>query len=127
MLDIAVGHQLDIFTHILGDFSSVSALATIAYPEVSFLDDHGKPTGKTAKATAFDQIAISGVLKSGAMISFIQRGGYSSTKGRKQLIWIIDGENGSITIENDQGTVLFVLKLIKQGYTGHSSSVFNIP
>ena len=126
MLDITVGHQLDVFTHILGDFSSVSAMGTIAYPEVSLIDGNGKPTGKTAKATAFDQIAFSGVLKSGAMISFIQRGGYPSTKGRKQLIWIIDGENGSITIENDEGTVLFFLKLVKQGYTGHSSSVFSI-
>jgi predicted dehydrogenase len=101
MLEIGIGHQMDIVTHVLGEFSSVSATTTTAYPVVKVVDASGKPTGGSVISTISDHIAFSGELKSGAVASVIWRSGYSSTKGRKQLLWVIDGDNGSITMESD--------------------------
>jgi len=104
MLDIAVGHQLDTVTYLLGEFSSVCATTIISYPTATVLDDTGKPTGDTIISTSYDHIAFSGTLKSGAVASVTWRSGYPSTKGRKQFVWIIDGDDGSITLENDAST-----------------------
>jgi predicted dehydrogenase len=104
MLEIGMGHQLDIVTHLLGEFSSVSATTAIAYPTVTLVDASGKPTGNTVTSTVSDHIAFSGELKSGAVASVTWRSGYSLSKGRKQLLWIIDGDDGSITMEDDDST-----------------------
>jgi predicted dehydrogenase len=101
VLSIPVGHQIDTFTHILGDFATVSATAATAYPEAVVLDEDDKPTGKTIKATSPDHIAITGLLKSGVFASVMWRGGYPSTKGRRQLVWEIDGDEGSIRLESN--------------------------
>jgi predicted dehydrogenase len=69
MLDIGIGHQLDVVTHLLGEFSSVSATTTTAYPIATVLDTSGKPTGNTVTSTVSDHIAFSGELKSGAVAS----------------------------------------------------------
>jgi len=101
MLEIAIGHQLSVVTYLLGDFASISATAAIHYPTPTLLDKDRKPTGKTATATAPDQIAFTGLFKSGAVSSMHWRGGLKSTPGRKKFIWEIDGEEGSIRLEGD--------------------------
>lgn len=108
MLSIAVGHQLDIVTYILGDFHTVSATATQIYPVATLVDKDGIPTGKTVNSTGSDHIAFTGLLKSGALSSIIWRSGYISTKGRRQLLWEIDGEKGSIRLESDITTGAFI-------------------
>lgn len=100
MLEIAVGHQMGVFTYLLGDFESVSATITTKYPTATLYDD-GKPTDKTITVTVPDHVAFTGVLKSGAVSSVTWRGGLKSTTGRKQFIWEIDGEEGSIRLESD--------------------------
>jgi predicted dehydrogenase len=104
MLHVGIGNQLDSLTYVLGEFSSVSATATIAYPTVTVIDGSGKPTGDIVSPTAADHVAFTGKLKSGAIASVTWRSGYSSTKGREQFVWIIDGDDGSISLENDAGT-----------------------
>jgi predicted dehydrogenase len=101
MHHIAIGHQMDTFTHLLGDFAALSATTAIQYPTATLIDDEGKPTDKTIPQKAPDHIAFTGILKSGAVSSIIWRGGQESTKGRRQLLWEIDGENGSIRLEGD--------------------------
>lgn len=101
MLHIILGHQLDTFTHLLGDFATVSATTAIQYPTAMLLDGESKPIDKTIPVNTPDHIAFTGVLKSGAISSIIWRGGQESTKGRRQLLWEIDGENGSIRLEGD--------------------------
>jgi len=100
MLDVALGHELDILTHILGDFASVNATSTIIYPTATIFSPSSDQT-RTAEVTAADHIAFSGLLKSGAIVSITWRGGYSSTPGRTQFVWVIDGEDGSIRVEED--------------------------
>ncbi|KJA23794.1 hypothetical protein HYPSUDRAFT_137383 [Hypholoma sublateritium FD-334 SS-4] len=100
-LSISVGHQLDPFTFVLGDFSTINATGTIIYPTATIVGADGKPTGKTLPATNPDHYAISGLLKSGALASITWRTGYKNTPGRKHLLWEIDGEEGSIRVESD--------------------------
>ena len=85
----------------MGDFASVSATVATHYPTAALMDKDRKPTGKTVTADSPDQIAFSGLFKSGAVSSMSWRGGLKSTPGRKQFIWEIDGEEGSIRLEGD--------------------------
>lgn len=104
MLDIAIGHQLDVVTYLLGPFASVNATTALQFPTASVIDDVRKPTGQTVQTTGPDHVAFTGMFKSGALSSVIWRGGIKSTPGRKQFIWQIDGEEGTIRMEsNDLG------------------------
>jgi predicted dehydrogenase len=100
LLDIAIGHQLDGILYALGPFVSLSSTATTHYPTVKLVDTStGNFTGE-ATSTIKDHIAISGILKSGALISIQWRTGGSSAN-RRQFLWEIDGEDGVIRVENN--------------------------
>jgi predicted dehydrogenase len=101
VLEIAAGHQLSIVTYLLGEFASISATMATHYPTAALMDKDRKPTGKTVTVSNPDQIAFTGLFKSGAVSSMIWRGGLKSTPGRKNFIWEIDGEEGSIRLEGD--------------------------
>ena len=92
---------MDLFTYALGDFADITATAVNHYPVGQVFDNDGKPTGKTIESPFPDQFTYSGTLKSGVFASGIWRSGYSSTPGRVNLIWVIDGEEGSIKVEGD--------------------------
>lgn len=99
VLHIAVGHNLDTFTHVLGDFSSISATATTAYPTATIVSPEGVES-ETFQAQTPDHYAISGVLKSGAIVSLTWRSGIKSVPGRRSLLWEIEGEEGSLRMES---------------------------
>ncbi|KAK0492193.1 NAD-binding Rossmann fold oxidoreductase [Armillaria luteobubalina] len=104
LLDIGGGHLLDMLTYILGPVASVSATLSIQYPVAEIIDENGKPTGETIEQDVATQVAVSGVLTSGAVMSFHLRGGLetkSDGKAGTPLLWVIDGEKGSIRIEGD--------------------------
>ncbi|KAG9318039.1 oxidoreductase [Chiua virens] len=101
LLEIAVGHHVDTLLYVLGsEISTVSATTTTIYPTVAVTQDDGMPTGETVTSSVPDHVAFSGTLANGALISVCFRGGYKSAPGRHQLVWIIDGETGSIRVEN---------------------------
>ncbi|KAJ3516224.1 hypothetical protein NLJ89_g1260 [Agrocybe chaxingu] len=100
-LTIPLGHQLDTLTHLLGDFTSVSALIETLFPTGTYIDETGKPTGKTFPSETPDHFSISGVLSSGIVANVFLRSGYASGPGRRQFLWEIDGEEGSIRLESD--------------------------
>jgi len=108
MLEIAVGHQLGIVTYLLGDFASISATVATHYPTATLIDSERKPTDKTVPVTIPDQVAFTGIFKSGVVSSMIWRGAMKCTPGRKQLVWEIDGEEGSIRLEGDQVGSAFI-------------------
>jgi predicted dehydrogenase len=108
MLEIGVGHQLSVVTYLLGDFASVSATTATHYPIATILDQQRKPTDKTVAVSAPDQVAFTGIFKSGIISSITWRGGMKSTPGRKQFIWEIDGEEGSIRLESDNFASAFM-------------------
>ncbi|KAF4611602.1 hypothetical protein D9613_003916 [Agrocybe pediades] len=69
----------------------------------TFVDADGKPTGKTLEVNIPDHFAITGFLKSGALVNLFWRDGYSSgpETGRRQFVWEIDGEDGTIRMEGN--------------------------
>ena len=69
------------------------------YPTVVLTQDDGTPTGETVTASASDHIALCGTLANGAILSVSFHGGYKSTPGRHQLVWVINGDAGSIRLE----------------------------
>jgi len=101
MLDIGIGHIFATVTHLLGDLVSVSATTANDYPTVTVLDKEGKPTGRTLLSSAPTQIAFTGLFKSGAVSSAIFRAGLPASPGRRQFLWEIDGEEGSIRLDGD--------------------------
>lgn len=101
--EIILGHQLDTFTHVLGNFATVSATSTIVYPTATVVDSKLTPP-PTVRVTAADHIALTGVLASGALVSIIYRAGYESTPGRTAFLWEIDCEKGSIRVEAPAST-----------------------
>jgi len=101
MVDIALGHQMDCLMHLLGPFVSVTATAHTYYNVATIVDNDNKPTGKTLENEAPDHVTFTGLLKSGAIANVIMRAGHPSTPGRRQLLWEIDGELGTIRMEGD--------------------------
>lgn len=69
------------------------------YPTVTLTEEDGTPTGETVTASAPDHVALHGTLANGALLSVTFCGGYKSTPGRHYLLWVIDGDAGSIRIE----------------------------
>lgn len=90
------------FTHLLGDFASVNATSAILYPLTTSFDQSGTPISKDIPVTAPDHYAFAGILQSGAVASVSVRAGYGSTPGRRQFLWEIDGEIGSIRMQSDE-------------------------
>ena len=105
-LRLVAGPQLDPFTFTLGYFTTVNATAATLYPTATIIDRDENPTGETLPATTPDHYTISGILESGAIATIIWRTAYSSTPGRRHLLWEIDGEDGSIRIESDTSSYL---------------------
>ncbi|CAA7263470.1 unnamed protein product [Cyclocybe aegerita] len=102
LLSIPIGHILDNFAQIMGDFASVNATSTLFHKTATIIDVKTRqPTGKTLPMTHPDHISVSGVLKSGAFASLFWRSGYKMTPGRRRFLWEIDGDEGSIRVESD--------------------------
>src|SRR3954452_14261238 len=83
MLTIPFGHTIDAVTMALGEFSELTATLATRRRQVRNL-----ATGQRAPMTAPDQIAVSGVLESGAVASVHFRGGRSRATN---LHWEING------------------------------------
>lgn len=88
--------------------TSVSATTSTLYPTITLTQDDGTPTDDTVPSNAPDHIALHGTLANGALLSVSFRGGYKSTPGRHQLVWVIDGDSGSIRVEGAEPGGSFV-------------------
>ncbi|KAF9036909.1 NAD(P)-binding protein, partial [Hymenopellis radicata] len=106
---------LDPFTHILGPIASVSATTATQFTSAQVYDKDGNPTGTTESQTAPSQVAITGALKSGAIMSIHFRAGMETppnSKAALPFLWVIDGTKGSIRIENDHPNSCIRTRLI---------------
>lgn len=100
-MDIAAGHMITAILWLLGDFASVTATSATRWPKAAVHSSTGHPTGQTVDRTSEDQLVFTGVLKSGAIVSFHFRGLAASKPGRVPFEWIIDGEQGTIRVESN--------------------------
>jgi len=90
MLTIAFGHAIDLVSMVVGELQEVVATTATRRRQVPL----GR-TGQVVPMTAEDQIAISGTVAGGAILSAHHRGGAASGAG---FSLIIDGTEGRVEI-----------------------------
>jgi predicted dehydrogenase len=99
MLSVAVGHMADSLSVCLGEFAELSAVMANRRPQARNAD-----SGELVTMTTDDQIAVSGVLESGAVASLHFRGGESRAGN---LRWEINGTEGDLLVTGELGTMDF--------------------
>src|SRR2546430_1864680 len=93
VVTIAVGHSLDLLTHVLGEFADLSAVSALRRPLITI-----EETGEQIVKTAADQIAVIGNLTSGATASVHVR---EAVAGGTGFLWEINGTDGTLRITAD--------------------------
>jgi predicted dehydrogenase len=93
LLTIAVGHSIDVLTHVLGEFAELSAVSDVRRPLITV-----EGTTEQAVKTAADQIAVIGTLASGVIASVHIR---EAVAGGTGFLWEINGTNGMLRITAD--------------------------
>ncbi|MFF4285714.1 Gfo/Idh/MocA family protein [Streptomyces sp. NPDC001633] len=94
LLSIPFGHSVDALAMVLGEFREVSAHIENLRPEVTHVT-----SGAVAATSAEDQIAVTGLLESGAMAALHFRGG---TSRATQFHWEINGTEGDLVVKANQ-------------------------
>ncbi|MFF4966186.1 hypothetical protein [Streptomyces sp. NPDC001037] len=95
MLTIPFGHTIDALSVVLGLFPEVTATTAVRRPYVT-----NPVTGESAAMTAADQVAVTGVLDSGAVAAAHYRGGTSRGTG---FHWEISGTEGDLVVTASSG------------------------
>jgi predicted dehydrogenase len=90
MLGIAFGHAIDAVAMIVGELQDVVASTAVRHPLVPL----GR-TGRMVEMTGVDQIAVSGMLPGGGVLSVHQRGG---TASGPSFSMVIDGTEGTLQL-----------------------------
>jgi len=101
LLDILIMHQMEPFTYLLGDWSSVSATSSTQWPVATLV-----PSGRTKVNKVPDHYAFTGLLESGAQASVTWRAGYPAKGRRLQTVWEIDGTEGILRYESEHSMIL---------------------
>ncbi|GAA0940880.1 Gfo/Idh/MocA family oxidoreductase [Pseudonocardia zijingensis] len=90
MLGIAFGHAIDAASMVVGDLQDVVATTAVRHPHVRLGGGD-----RLVPMTADDQIAVSGRLPNGAILSAHQRGG---TAAGSSFSMVIDGTAGTLEV-----------------------------
>lgn len=118
MLTVPLGHTLDGLASVLGPFTELSATTATRRGTVRH-----RRTGEPAAMTAEDQIAVTGVLGSGAVASLHYRGGRARSTN---FLWEINGSEGDLVVTGDSGHLQFGLITIR-GSRGQSDVLTELP
>ena len=97
MLTIPFGHTLAAFTMCLSGFATLHATTATRRPTARNTD-----TGETVTVRTADQVAVTGVLESGAVAALHYRGGSSRATN---LRWEVNGTDGDLVVTGDSGHV----------------------
>ncbi|WP_405547168.1 Gfo/Idh/MocA family oxidoreductase [Streptomyces phaeochromogenes] len=118
LLTIPFGHTIDALTMVLGEFADLDARAVNRRTTVRVAQ-----TGEEVAMRTADQIAVQGVLESGAVVSAHYRGGLS--RGTN-FLWEINGTEGDIQITGPNGH-LQVGPITLHGARGESGEMAELP
>lgn len=118
LTSIPFGHALDALCDLLGDLREVSALTGLRSDRAQISD-----TGATIPRTAEDQLAVAGVLRSGAVVTAHYRAGVS--RGTN-LLWEINGTDGDLQITGPAGHVQ-IAPLSLRGARGGETQLSDLP
>ena len=109
-MTIPIGHFLSALITVLGDFTELTACGTVLHEWATIIDEQGEPTGQTIKSSVPDQIALAGILQlKGNIPSLFVNLHFRAAlpvvgehgRGRTALRWIIDGELGTIEVQDN--------------------------
>jgi predicted dehydrogenase len=118
LLSIPFGHSIDAMCWVLGEFRELTATTANRRPGVIRAEN-----GERISKAAPDNIAVSGILESGALASIHYRGGLS--KGTN-FRWEINGTAGDLVIEGDIGHLQFG-NFTLRGATGDDEALAPLP
>lgn len=118
MIYSTFGHAADVLCDILGEFASLNATAVNRRKTTTILE-----SGEIVPMTSFDQIAVNGVLQSGAVASIHYRAGMF--KGTN-FMWEINGTAGDLLITGHIGHPA-VLELTIKGGQGNDPAMEILP
>ncbi|KAJ3770174.1 NAD-binding Rossmann fold oxidoreductase [Lentinula raphanica] len=93
-LDIPGGHSLDLFTHVLGPISSLSATIKNQVPYSTLVGVDGQSTGETLPNDSPTQVCVTGTLASGALFTIHLQAAVTEA----DFNWIVHGEKGVLRI-----------------------------
>ncbi|PBC35346.1 oxidoreductase [Rhodococcus sp. ACS1] len=122
LLTIPAAHTLDAVQYVLGDFATIQATTAIRRKQVRM---HRRPDELHLKTVA-DQIAVQGVLDSGAVVATHFRGG---TSRGTDFHWEINGTKGDIIVRGDgyAGAFLQYGQVHLVGARGDESELTSLP
>ncbi|KAI1081632.1 oxidoreductase [Whalleya microplaca] len=103
---VTLGHFLDTFVDVLGDFADVNALMKTFFPIVPIYNSKGELVNRGYKKTAPDHMLIHGTLESEAVASIALR----KTVGAVDehcFRWIITGTEGELEVAVPMGVFQF--------------------
>lgn len=118
MLTIPFGHTIDALSMVLGEFIEVTATAAVRRPRVA-----NPVTGESAAMTAADQVAVTGVLESGAVASVHYRGGSSRSTN---FHWEINGTEGDLVVTAPSGHLQLAPATLR-GARGTDAQLTEVP
>ncbi|NMH98234.1 Gfo/Idh/MocA family oxidoreductase [Pseudonocardia sp. K10HN5] len=119
MLAIPFGHLVDALCACLGEFTEVSALSAVRRPEV-----REAGTGARAAMTSEDQVAVHGLLESGAVASLHFRGGRSHGTN---LHWEINGTEGDLIVSGPHGHLQLAPVALRGARAGEELHELTVP
>lgn len=118
MLSIPFGHTVDAMCWMLGDFQELSATLAARRKQTRVLE-----TGEIIPMTSPDQVAVSGILQSGAVANIHYRAGSSRSNG---FLWEINGTDGDLVIEGENGHLQYGRVRIRGG-RGKDKTLSDLP
>ncbi|OHV72059.1 Gfo/Idh/MocA family oxidoreductase [Pseudofrankia sp. BMG5.36] len=117
LLSIPFGHSVDALSMVLGELRDVSAHIENLLPEVTHAT-----SGAVAHKSAEDQVAVTGLLESGAVAVMHFRAG---TSRATRFHWEINGTEGDLVVKADHS--LFGGRLRLYGARGNSGGLTELP
>src|SRR5438034_1142375 len=118
MLSIAVGHTADALCYCLGEARELSATMTTRRQTFTIAGTH-----ESIPMNADDQVAVTGLLESGAAFSIHYRGGVS--RGTN-LLWEINGSDGDLQLTATGGQTQ-IWELDARGGKGDQPTLEHLP
>ncbi|RYJ44229.1 Gfo/Idh/MocA family protein [Flavobacterium beibuense] len=114
MINVTFGNAVDAMCFVLGEFSELNATTATRRKTTTIVENGQKIPMKIA-----DQVAVSGILESGAVATVHFRGGMLSGTN---FFWEINGTKGDIQISADGGSLAVFEPVIKMS-TGENGAM----
>jgi predicted dehydrogenase len=118
LMTITGGHQIDALCYCLGEFRELNAFAVSQRDRIATEDSGEVPL------TAPDQLAVSGILDSGAVVSFQIRGGMA--RGT-EFLFEIHGTDGDLVLASTTGGSMQRQELSLHGAQGKGAKLTELP